>query len=69
MTAMWCEKKKGKGKRIHLQICISCDCKLRDTCPSYAAIDAASEAQAIADVQSHGHRITVSSMPLLERAA
>jgi len=62
MTTMWCDNHK---RRIFLQSCISCDCKLRCKCSAYASIDAQQEAAAIDDVLAHKHRVSVSPMPLL----
>jgi hypothetical protein len=62
VKALWCSKNEHQ---IFLQVCIAADCKLRNKCSEYARIDAGTEAEAIADVQSHGHRAAVSPMPLL----
>jgi len=62
LKAMWCNKDQH---RIFLQSCISTDCKLRRNCPAYATLDAAAEAAALSDIQTHGHHATVPPMPLL----
>jgi len=62
LKAMWCSKDQ---RRIFLQSCISIDCKLRRTCHAYATMDAAAEADAMSDIQKHGHHAAVPPMPLL----
>lgn len=60
---MWCE---ATRRRIHVQICVSCECKHRARCQAYAELSARDEAQAMADVRRHGHAVRVPAMPLLE---
>jgi len=63
---LWCERKKGHGRKIDLTVCVATDCGKRAECAAYKAVSLEAESSAIAEVARQGHPLQVTRLPLLE---